>query len=619
MGGAAPTATSDELFKATALLSPATPDARKGLLETTASFGDGNKAKGVPPTESRTNEPQGTPRNAGDTRAQEIKITRAPPENWRAAKRLRRIDPEQSILLTTSKGSSSLVLRAKPSEKDHQYAPYRLAINSRYLLNVLESCTETLFTEEQNVLVRPFKYLVEFESESKDLLRSTEASCKQAEEEMNRSAAPAKQEDIERTKAMAVQLKRERDELRCLVEFMDHDMTDIFDIKRATLENTLDEIAFEHLWQLYQPVDVIYRTFQNFDSRRQAYRVLHVTGGRVCFDTKKRSYFDPVNDRVWDSESEDERKCRDASRRSGVQMTNLIIDCFHLESDGIRLAPRPKRFAITPYSGTRSVASLPLRPLQFDPQKKTLEKQLVARGARFMQVAQGKHMEYHGNTIEESKIATIAEKAEKILDSFCKLAHRWRCVLLLDEADVFLAKRERGDIARNIFLRVLEYFPGVIILTTNHVGEFDEAFRSRIHVCLYYPKLEKRETKEIWEKNIQRIKETKSGTTDATLEWPPDQEHLSTAITLANWEFYDEKNVAQITAHFDDYISDIYGTLDEDTYAFLAARDALRVDENSAMFASRSRMQETSRVSKSGIVRQGGVKVGITLTPNTCI
>ncbi|KAL4756180.1 ATP-binding protein [Aspergillus foveolatus] len=830
-------------------------------------------------------------RNTSDKPAQEIKITRVPPENWRAVKKLRSIDPEQSILLTSSKGSSSLVLRqarrnsqsttnlqaleqdAETSKQDRQYAPYRLAINSKYLLNILESCTETLFTEEQNVLVRPFKYLVEFESDIKDLLESTESLCKQAEDEMSR---PAKQEDIEHTRAMAAQLRRERDELRCLVEFMDHDMRDIFEIKRAIQANTLREIAFEHLWQLYKPGDVIYRTVQDDDSRRQAFRVLHVTGGRVCFDTKKLSYFDPVNYRVWDSESEDERRCRDAVRRSSAQMTNFIIDCFYLESDGVRLAPRPKRFAITPYSGKRPIASLPLRPLQFDPQKEVLEKQLVARGARFMEVAQGKHMEYHGNTIEESKnspfkhrnhrieafevhgevivdqeagvthfqdtlpafslgtgggivlthteadsrevsdffpqksdgdwvtdvfndaafeeyrhseyftatdlltsrpvkdiqlsddqllllpprvygyslldrrwvalnvsllqeisirdkqarskledlvlptehkrvlqalitnqvrlphggsnhvqgqfsmdavpakgkgliillhgapgvgktstaeciaielnrpllsitcghIGTIAEEAEKNLDSFCKLAHRWRCVLLLDEADVFLAKRERGDIARNslvsVFLRVLEYFSGVIILTTNRVGEFDEAFRSRIHVCLYYPKLEERQTKEIWEKNIQRIKESnlnldmeeKKIRRFADQHWQRNLDRptrrwngrqiknaFQTAIALANWEFYDEKNVAnlerpllkakhfryvaQITAHFDDYISDIYGTFNEDTYSFLAARDALRVDEASAMFASRSTMQENSRASKSGIVRRG--------------
>ena len=46
-------------------------------------------------------------------------------------------------------------------------------------------------------------------------------------------------------------------------------------------------------------------------------------------------------------------------------------------------------------------------------------------------------------------VSTNVKQAEEMLQEYCALAHRWRCVLLLDEADVFLAKREKGDITRN--------------------------------------------------------------------------------------------------------------------------------------------------------------------------
>lgn len=46
-------------------------------------------------------------------------------------------------------------------------------------------------------------------------------------------------------------------------------------------------------------------------------------------------------------------------------------------------------------------------------------------------------------------VSTKVKEAEATLQEFCRLADRWRCVLLLDEADVFLAKREKGDITRN--------------------------------------------------------------------------------------------------------------------------------------------------------------------------
>ena len=46
-------------------------------------------------------------------------------------------------------------------------------------------------------------------------------------------------------------------------------------------------------------------------------------------------------------------------------------------------------------------------------------------------------------------VSTNVKDAEETLQEFCRLADRWKCVLLLDEADVFLAKREKGDLTRN--------------------------------------------------------------------------------------------------------------------------------------------------------------------------
>ena len=46
-------------------------------------------------------------------------------------------------------------------------------------------------------------------------------------------------------------------------------------------------------------------------------------------------------------------------------------------------------------------------------------------------------------------IGTSVKDAEEVLSTYCTLAYRWRCVLLLDEADIFLAKRQHGDLQRN--------------------------------------------------------------------------------------------------------------------------------------------------------------------------
>ena len=86
-------------------------------------------------------------------------------------------------------------------------------------------------------------------------------------------------------------------------------------------------------------------------------------------------------------------------------------------------------------------------------------------------------------------LGSTALEVEKSLKKHFTLASKWDCVMLLDEADVFLAMRKQEDLRRNsivsVFLRMLEYYKGLLFLTTNRVGSFDEAFKSRVHISLF--------------------------------------------------------------------------------------------------------------------------------------
>ncbi|KAH8649230.1 hypothetical protein BX600DRAFT_111809 [Xylariales sp. PMI_506] len=105
---------------------------------------------------------------------------------------------------------------------------------------------------------------------------------------------------------------------------------------------------------------------------------------------------------------------------------------------------------------------------------------------------------------------TAMDVEEKLHRNF-QMAQKWGCVLLLDEADVFLAKRNKTDLRRNavtsVFLRSLEYYAGILFLTTNRVGGIDPAFKSRIHVSLYYPRLDLHSTLSLHKLFIARTKE----------------------------------------------------------------------------------------------------------------
>lgn len=80
-------------------------------------------------------------------------------------------------------------------------------------------------------------------------------------------------------------------------------------------------------------------------------------------------------------------------------------------------------------------------------------------------------------------------------------AQRWGAVMLIDEADVYIRKRS-DDIAANavvgVFLRVLEYFDGLLFLTTNRIDDIDEAIVSRCIALIRYHAPDQAARERIW-------------------------------------------------------------------------------------------------------------------------
>jgi hypothetical protein len=105
-------------------------------------------------------------------------------------------------------------------------------------------------------------------------------------------------------------------------------------------------------------------------------------------------------------------------------------------------------------------------------------------------------------TVTSGELGTGPPQMETELERILDIAKTFRAVLLLDEADVFLEQRTKHDLIRNalvsIFLRQLEYYQGILFLTTNRVGTFDDAFHSRIHISLYYSNLSLEARQQVW-------------------------------------------------------------------------------------------------------------------------
>lgn len=112
--------------------------------------------------------------------------------------------------------------------------------------------------------------------------------------------------------------------------------------------------------------------------------------------------------------------------------------------------------------------------------------------------------------VSVAEIGLNASKAERNLEQMFYLAGKWEAVLLVDEADVFLESRTNGaDSNRNalvsVLLRVLEYYHGIMILTTNRINSIDIAVQSRIHLAIRYSDLTKEQKQNIFQLFLKQL------------------------------------------------------------------------------------------------------------------
>ncbi|KAF5590034.1 AAA family ATPase [Fusarium pseudoanthophilum] len=118
-------------------------------------------------------------------------------------------------------------------------------------------------------------------------------------------------------------------------------------------------------------------------------------------------------------------------------------------------------------------------------------------------------------SVSVSDVGTQAKHVESNLGRIFALATKWQVILLLDEADVFLESRERGNKVLStdknalvsVFLRVLEYYQGIMFLTTNQIAEFDVAIPSRIHLAIRYESLQTSQMEAIFDSFLRDLDE----------------------------------------------------------------------------------------------------------------
>lgn len=109
------------------------------------------------------------------------------------------------------------------------------------------------------------------------------------------------------------------------------------------------------------------------------------------------------------------------------------------------------------------------------------------------------------------------------------------------------------------FLRRMEYFQGLLFLTTNRVGQIDDAFISRVHVAIGYASLSPESRTKIWQGFFRKLAKERKGriqitpkakqwvlekaaSGEAQLNGRDIRNALQTAITLAEAEYNEDED-----------------------------------------------------------------------------
>ncbi|KAJ4293629.1 hypothetical protein N0V90_008913 [Kalmusia sp. IMI 367209] len=142
---------------------------------------------------------------------------------------------------------------------------------------------------------------------------------------------------------------------------------------------------------------------------------------------------------------------------------------------------------------------------------------------------------------------TDETQMEKELAKWFSLSEQWQAILLMDEADVYFEKRASGQLQRNslvsAFLRSMEYYHGILFLTTNRLGHIDDAILSRIHLIIEYEELNNPTRERIWKQFFSKLrKEQDNFDVDPRLESYIERDE---ALDALKWNGREIRNAFQ--------------------------------------------------------------------------
>jgi hypothetical protein len=175
--------------------------------------------------------------------------------------------------------------------------------------------------------------------------------------------------------------------LRLLKNFIQNDLATLLDLNAKITSGSLEKIAFENLWYLFRPGDILYTNYRGHDQLSRAYSV---TGGQ-----KKKRARRKTDDTasIFDN---DKRIGNSVSNTASGTWNSLAIDFYTMEFDGNQIGPVDGQIRIKNFAGERKITELTVYPLRFHKQRESLVSQMVERGRKYC-FSYG-HKSYNGLT-----------------------------------------------------------------------------------------------------------------------------------------------------------------------------------------------------------------------------
>jgi hypothetical protein len=351
---------------------------------------------------------------------QEIGVMRVSISQWRKVKTRAGLMPWLKTIVVAT-GSSpgilelgddiQLLSRVNTLSKDLDSTatgkPVRVAINSQVLINVLRKITAYRFSSKHNVLIHPFKPLIVYENDLRRYIADMQEKLRVLEEVRREESAEADdpneselrmESKTDENPALEIEkARRTVQEMECLLDFMDNDMSELLQICKQMRDQSLQKISFENLWLVFRPGTIAISPDPTSDHNDRAYQILHATGGRTILDVDNNSRSEGLDN----SEDLDYNSHDGYAIMSSRECTDFVVDCFYLDFDGASYGPRPQKFVISEFTGERDVLSLPLYPIGQSGFAMELRVKLLHRGRRFLQCTERRRYCYSGLVLKE--------------------------------------------------------------------------------------------------------------------------------------------------------------------------------------------------------------------------